>query len=98
MKRRIGVCPQHNNLLGDESCRETLRLFASLRGSLPMRDSDQSVEDATEAEVTRIIEEIDFTSSEDADKPVKTYSGGMKRKVSIGIALIGDPEIVFLGK
>ena len=97
MKRRIGVCPQHNNLLGDETCRETLRLFASLRGNLPLQPN-QSIEEAIETEVNRIIQEIDFTSSEDADKPVKTYSGGMKRKVSIGIALIGDPEVVFLGK
>jgi ATP-binding cassette subfamily A (ABC1) protein 2 len=31
-----------------------------------------------------------------ADKPSKTYSGGMKRKLSTAIALIGDPPIIFL--
>jgi len=31
-----------------------------------------------------------------ADKPAGTYSGGNKRKLSVGIALIGNPKIVFL--
>jgi ABC-type multidrug transport system ATPase subunit len=33
---------------------------------------------------------------EDNDKPCGTLSGGMKRKVSLALALIGDPTVVFL--
>lgn len=97
VRRKLGVCPQHNNLLGDDTCRETLRLFASLKGNLPMDHPEQTIQDAIDAEVERRLDDIDFTSKEDADKPVKTYSGGMKRKVSIAISLLGDPEVVFLG-
>eukprot|EP00538_Stauroneis_constricta_P006133 CAMPEP_0119550624 /NCGR_PEP_ID=MMETSP1352-20130426/4101_1 /TAXON_ID=265584 /ORGANISM="Stauroneis constricta, Strain CCMP1120" /LENGTH=1679 /DNA_ID=CAMNT_0007596523 /DNA_START=80 /DNA_END=5119 /DNA_ORIENTATION=+ len=95
IRGKIGVCPQHNNLLGDESCRETLQLLAGLRGDIRM-EQGQSVAQAIDAEVDRLIEQIGFTSPEDADKPVKTYSGGMKRKVCIAIALLGNPEVVFL--
>jgi ABC-type multidrug transport system ATPase subunit len=56
----------------------------------------QTTEEAIEAEVERRLKDIEFTSKEDADKPVKTYSGGMKRKVSIAISLLGDPDVVFL--
>lgn len=96
LKSRMGICPQHNNLLGDDSCRETLRFFARLKGNVPMSDDRQSVADAIDEEVERRLLQIQLTSPEDADKPVKTFSGGMKRKVSIAIAFLGDPEIVFL--
>lgn len=32
-----------------------------------------------------------------ADQPVRTYSGGNRRKLSLGLAFIGDPKVVFLG-
>ena len=56
----------------------------------------QSVRDAVEAEVQRRLEEIHFTTEGDGDKRVDTYSGGMKRKVLIAMALIGSPSVVFL--
>ena len=31
------------------------------------------------------------------DDVVKNLSGGQKRKLSVGVALIGDPKIIFLG-
>ena len=31
-----------------------------------------------------------------ADELVKTLSGGQKRKLSVGVALIGDPKLIFL--
>lgn len=32
-----------------------------------------------------------------ADHPVKNYSGGTRRKLSLGLAYIGDAEAIFLG-
>lgn len=93
----IGVCPQHNDSLQDDlTCRETLRLFAQLKGRIPKRREDQKDAEAIEEEVDRRLEEIAFTSAGDADKDIITYSGGMKRKVSIALALLGSPECVFL--
>ena len=81
IRRRIGICPQHNDALhGDASCRDYLALFARLKGGFAMAEG-QSLEDALDAEVQRRIDDIAFTSPEDADKLIDTYSGGMKRKV-----------------
>jgi ABC-type multidrug transport system ATPase subunit len=85
-KLKLGICQQHHNLLGEELGRETLSSFALLRGDLPVLDGE-SKQNVIEAEVNHLLEEIDFTSSDDVDKPVKTYSGGMKRKVCIAMWL-----------
>lgn len=37
-----------------------------------------------------------FELTDAADKLVKTYSGGMRRKVDIAMSLFGDPQIIFL--
>lgn len=37
-----------------------------------------------------------FALSEAADRPVATYSGGMRRRLDIAMSLIGDPPVVFL--
>ncbi len=45
-------------------------------------------------EVASILQDIDLTDK--ADSTAKTLSGGQKRKLSVGIALIGDPKLIFL--
>lgn len=37
-----------------------------------------------------------FNLSNDADRRVSTYSGGMKRKIDIAMSLIGNPDVIFL--
>ncbi|CAB9531154.1 Retinal-specific ATP-binding cassette transporter (Partial), partial [Seminavis robusta] len=97
IRGNIGVCPQHNTSLQEDlTCRETLYLFAQLKGRIPKQSPDQPDEDAIRDEVERRLDDIAFTSAGDADKPVGTYSGGMKRKVSIALALLGSPEVVYL--
>ena len=39
---------------------------------------------------------MSLTLTPHADKPAGCYSGGNKRKLSLGIALIGDPQILFI--
>lgn len=81
IRQEIGICLQHNDALHEDlSAREFLTLFAKLKGNIP-QNRNQSKEDAINAEVERRLADIKFTSSEDADKPIDTYSGGMKRKV-----------------
>jgi len=96
IRTKVGVCPQHNTSLAvDLTCRETLRLFAHLKGGILIKQGE-TVDQAVENEVSRRLKDVNFTSEEDADKLVSTYSGGMKRKVLIAMALLGDPEVVFL--
>ena len=51
-------------------------------------------EDEISAEVESILTDIDLLDKGDA--VARNLSGGQKRKLSVGIALIGDPKIIFL--
>lgn len=44
--------------------------------------------------VNDMIEELSLT--EYADRPCGGYSGGNKRKLCVGIAMVGNPKVVFL--
>ncbi|XP_075742280.1 phospholipid-transporting ATPase ABCA3 [Rhipicephalus microplus] len=81
----IGYCPQDNGLLEKLTAFEHLRLFAGLRG-VP----DSVVETAVHAAVQFVDVE------QHADKPCGTYSGGNKRKLSIALAMLGNPRVIFL--
>ena len=62
-----------------------LFLFARLRG---LREAQIS------KNVKQFIEMVDL--QEHADKTTQTYSGGNKRKLSLAIAMIGHPAVIFL--
>lgn len=81
----IGYCPQFDALLDDLSGRETLKIFALLRG-IPKSEM---------ADITNKLA-IDLGFQKHLDKNIKAFSGGNKRKLSTALALIGDPSLVFL--
>uniref|UniRef100_A0A7M4E1A4 ATP binding cassette subfamily A member 3 n=1 Tax=Crocodylus porosus TaxID=8502 RepID=A0A7M4E1A4_CROPO len=85
VQQRIGYCPQFDALLDHMTGRETLSMYARLRG-IPERYIGSCVENMLRG---LLLEPY-------ADKLVKTYSGGNKRKLSTGIALIGGPPVIFL--
>ena len=85
IRRLMGVCPQFDILWGELTAREHLRLFAALKG-LP-----RHLWDAT---TTELLDRTKLTPA--ADRRSSSFSGGMKRRLSVGIALIGDPEIIYL--
>jgi ABC-type multidrug transport system ATPase subunit len=60
-------------------------MYARIKGM------DPETEDGV---VERLIDTIDLASH--ADRQAGTYSGGNKRKLSVAIALLGGPKIVFL--
>jgi ABC-2 type transport system ATP-binding protein len=79
-RERIGVMLQSSSLYPNLTVRESLQVFAGYY-SAP-RDVDEVVE---------IVE-----LSEKADARVRTLSGGQQRRLDLGLALVGDPELVFL--
>ncbi|XP_076998248.1 ATP-binding cassette sub-family A member 17-like isoform X14 [Tamandua tetradactyla] len=85
VQRRIGYCPQFDALLDHMTGQEMLVMYARLRG-VPERHIGTCVE--------QMIDDLSLCPY--AGKLVKTYSGGNKRKLSTGIALIGDPAVIFL--
>ncbi|CAL9048517.1 unnamed protein product, partial [Musa banksii] len=85
IRRMIGVCPQFDILWDELSALEHLHLFASIKGLPPSRI--KSVAEKSLADV-KLIAAARVRSG--------SYSGGMKRRLSVAIALIGDPKLVFL--
>ncbi|KAK6641556.1 hypothetical protein RUM44_013268 [Polyplax serrata] len=85
IRQMIGVCPQHDILFDLLTPREHLQFFAVVRG-IP--------KDTIDMEVMKTLKDIDLVDK--ADTFAKYLSGGQKRKLSVGIAVIGDPKIVIL--
>ncbi|XP_068652265.1 ABC transporter A family member 2-like [Aristolochia californica] len=85
IRRLIGVCPQFDILWEALSGQEHLHLFASIKGLHPV--SIKMVAEKSLAEVKL---------NDAAKLRAGSYSGGMKRRLSVAIALIGDPKLVIL--
>ncbi|XP_062542040.1 phospholipid-transporting ATPase ABCA3-like [Armigeres subalbatus] len=83
--QQIGYCPQFDALLEDMTGRETLKMFALLRG---VKDVELNSVSITLAEELSFLKHI--------DKKTRNYSGGNKRKLSTALALMGNPAVVYL--
>ncbi|MBV8395852.1 MAG: ABC transporter ATP-binding protein [Actinobacteria bacterium] len=79
-RERVGVVLQSSSLYPLLTVRESLRLF----GGYYARPRDA-------AEVIEIV-----GLAEKADDYVRTLSGGQKRRLDLGLALVGNPELIFL--
>ncbi|XP_066546484.1 phospholipid-transporting ATPase ABCA3 [Amia ocellicauda] len=85
VQQRIGYCPQFDALLDHMTGRETLSMYARLRG-IPEKYVAGCVENVLRS----------LLLEPHADRLVRNYSGGNKRKLSAGMALIGGPPVIFL--
>ena len=79
-RERIGVVLQHSAMWPNLTVAETLGVFAGYY----RRPRD----------VGEVIELVGLGPKRDAR--VKTLSGGQKRRLDLGLALVGDPELVFM--
>uniref|UniRef100_A0A673V8D4 ATP binding cassette subfamily A member 10 n=1 Tax=Suricata suricatta TaxID=37032 RepID=A0A673V8D4_SURSU len=85
IRMNIGFCPQFDIQFDFLTVRENLRLFAKIKG-IHSREVEQ--------EVKRVIMELDIQNIQDVI--AKKLSGGQKRKLTLGIALLGDPQVLLL--
>ena len=80
VKKDIGVLPQEFHSFERLTVRETLDYFSKLYKK--------------RASIDGIIESMDLTSSK--NMLYKNLSGGLKQRVGVAIALVNDPDIIFL--
>jgi ABC-2 type transport system ATP-binding protein len=85
VRRRIGVALQEAGL----DPRQTGRELLVLQGRL----FDLSAAEAAERAVG-LLELVELTDA--ADRPIKGYSGGMRRRLDLASALVHEPEVLFL--
>jgi ABC-2 type transport system ATP-binding protein len=85
VKQVIGVVPQEIALYDDLTARENLIFWGQMYG-LSGKSLDSRVDE--------VLEQIGLT--EKAQNRIKTYSGGMKRRVNIGVGLLHKPRLLFM--
>ena len=85
-KAAIGYVPQELAIYPDLTARENLRFFAQLYGLAPAPVAG--------ARVDEVLDVIGLADR--ADDQAKTYSGGMQRRLNIGIGLLHRPRLLIL--
>lgn len=85
VKRLIGIVPQDLALYPTLNARDNLSFYGRMFG-LGGADLKQRVEN--------VLQMVAMTDR--AGDPVKTYSGGMKRRINLAVGLIHSPRILFL--
>ena len=85
VKQMIGVVPQEIALYEDLTARENLLFWGQMYGlsGKPLN-----------SRIDEVLEQIGLTDK--AKNRVKTYSGGMKRRVNIGVGLLHKPRLLFM--
>eukprot|EP00659_Diplonema_papillatum_P020657 gene20657-31831_t len=85
VRRSIGLCPQHNILWENLTCAEHLAFYAGLKG-VPSKQIQEKVAD--------MLDRVGLADKKDVY--ARSLSGGMKRKLSVGISLVGGSKFVIL--
>ena len=83
VRSAISLTGQYAAVDGLLTARENLRMVGRL----------SHVQDAS-SKTDALLEQFSLTNA--ADRPVSTFSGGMRRRLDIAMSLIGKPEIIFL--
>ncbi|WP_406098408.1 ATP-binding cassette domain-containing protein [Streptomyces sp. NBC_01013] len=85
VRAAIGVTGQSASVDGELSGRQNLRLFARL---LKYRSA------AARTRADELLERFELTEA--ADRPARTYSGGMRRRLDLAASLLARPQVLFL--
>ncbi|HTH40595.1 MAG TPA: ATP-binding cassette domain-containing protein, partial [Rhodocyclaceae bacterium] len=84
-RQKVGVVPQFDNLDPDFNCRENLMVFGRYFGM-----DDRTIA----ARIPELMEFAGLSGKEEA--PLRSLSGGMKRRLTLARALINDPDLLVL--
>lgn len=82
IRSSVGLCPQFDVLFNDLTARQHLELFSEIKG--------------LNRQSPRLEELMQALELPDTDQKSSTFSGGTKRRLSVGNALVGDATLIFL--
>jgi len=85
IRQSLGVCPQFDILWPSLTVREHLQLYSKFQG-IPESEQEEGIR--------KTVTDLGMPEKEHA--LVYTLSGGQKRKLSVSIAFLGNPKVVFL--
>lgn len=85
IKRLVGICSQFDSFWEDLTVYETIFLFSRLRGIKEERIREY---------IDQKILEVNLMKKK--NEKVGSLSGGMKRRLSICVSLLGDPSVIFM--
>jgi len=94
VRRKVGIIFQNPSLDLNLTAEENIRLHATLYGLYPFRPTYTAMPETYRQEVKRLADIIGLGN--DVFKPMKQFSGGMKRKLEIIRSLIHSPKVLFL--
>jgi len=80
VRRRVGILPEATGFYSQDTARDHLRFAVDLAG--------------TDDDIDRLLERVGIAS--DADRRVREYSKGMRKRLGLAIALVGEPELLVL--
>ena len=86
LKAQLGYLPQELGLYPDLSAREFIDYMAILKG--------MHAESQRRKRISEVLELVGL--QENADRKLKGFSGGMKRRVGIAQAIVNDPRIMIV--
>lgn len=85
LQKIMGICPQHDILFNDLTAFEHIELYGGLKNL-----SKQEIQRVAEERLGQVkLLKVQHLKS-------GTYSGGMKRRLSVVISTLGDPKVIFL--
>ena len=85
VQKMMGVCPQEDILFKEMTAEEHLRFWARFKG-VPRNQLD--------AHVRQTLADISLEGK--GDVLASTFSGGMRRRLSVGMSAMGHPKVIFL--
>src|SRR3989338_4014956 len=94
VRRKVGIIFQNPSLGLNLTAEENIRFHAILYGLYPFRPLYSLMPESYKKRVNELAEVLDL--KDDMYKPVKKFSGGMKRKLEIIRSLMHRPKVLFL--
>ena len=94
VRRKVGIIFQRPSLDQNLTAEENIRFHAVLYGLYPYAPTYGLMHREYRAQVTELAKLLGI--ARDIHKPVRTFSGGMRRKLEIMRSLLHDPKVLFL--